>query len=237
MARGIDHHRRRRRCPARSGRRSAIRCSARARSRSSRAMKSDEAEIERRLAADHVGDRTVDELADAEGDEERPSGVICVAAVDAPRSAAIVGSAGRYMSIANGPMAQSRPRTIAFRAKLDGMGGLFRDWRAADPSRPGDAPQYSPPLLHRNMPAGKCFCVVDQRLKNARQIGQSTALSLAGPKPLYSTCRSNPAMAINGQRNKPIGPGGSTRRLHHEPCFAFGLRRADAGGEIGSTRA
>src|SRR4051812_45486550 len=25
-----------------------------------------------------------------------------------------------------------------------------------------------------------------------------------------------PAMAINGRRNKPIGPGGSTRRLH--PC-------------------
>ena len=40
--------------------------------------------------------------------------VICVAAVDAPRSAAIVGSAGRYMSIANGPTADSRPSTIAF---------------------------------------------------------------------------------------------------------------------------
>ena len=25
------------------------------------------------------------------------------------------------------------------------------------------------------------------------------------------------AMAINGHRNKPIGPGGSTRRLHHGP--------------------
>jgi hypothetical protein len=23
-------------------------------------------------------------------------------------------------------------------------------------------------------------------------------------------------MAINGHRNKPIGPGGSTRRLHHQ---------------------
>jgi hypothetical protein len=27
-------------------------------------------------------------------------------------------------------------------------------------------------------------------------------------------CRREPAMAINGRRNKPIGPGGSTRRLH-----------------------
>ena len=31
---------------------------------------------------------------------------------------------------------------------------------------------------------------------------------------LYSLRRGNPAMAINGRRNKPIGPGGSTRRLH-----------------------
>ena len=32
---------------------------------------------------------------------------------------------------------------------------------------------------------------------------------------LYSWCRRKPDMAINGRRNKPIGPGGSTRRLHH----------------------
>ena len=29
-----------------------------------------------------------------------------------------------------------------------------------------------------------------------------------------------PAMAINGYRNKPIGPGGGTRRLHHKPLMA-----------------
>ena len=29
-------------------------------------------------------------------------------------------------------------------------------------------------------------------------------------------CRRESAMAINGRRNKPIGPGGSTRRLHHQ---------------------
>ena len=33
---------------------------------------------------------------------------------------------------------------------------------------------------------------------------------------LYSWCRRKPDMAINGRRNKPIGPGGSTRRLHHQ---------------------
>src|ERR1700749_2870254 len=48
---------------------------------------------------------------------------------------------------------------------------------------------------------------------------------------LYSTCRRKPDMAINGRRNKPFGPGGSTRRLHPIPASTgFG------GAELGSTR-
>jgi len=45
-------------------------------------------------------------------------------------------------------------------------------------------------------------------------------------------------MAINGRRNKPIGPGGSTRRLHRnrsgtdEKPVLVGC----GGGETGSTR-
>jgi len=39
----------------------------------------------------------------------------------------------------------------------------------------------------------------------------------------------SPAMEINGRRNKPIGPGGSTRRLHPSPpepsSWAGGFRR------------
>ena len=46
---------------------------------------------------------------------------------------------------------------------------------------------------------------------------------------LYSTCRRKPDMAINGRRNKPFGPGGSTRRLHPSPAQfnapRTGLRR------------
>src|SRR5271156_614998 len=37
-------------------------------------------------------------------------------------------------------------------------------------------------------------------------------------------CRRKPAMAINGRRNKPFGPGGSTRRLHQR-----GRNRIDEG--------
>src|SRR3989304_2251822 len=52
------------------------------------------------------------------------------------------------------------------------------------------------------------------------------------PQPLYSSCRGNPAMAINGRRNKPFGPGGSTRRLHPSPAGT-----GFCGGELRSTRA
>ena len=35
----------------------------------------------------------------------------------------------------------------------------------------------------------------------------------------------SPAMEINDRRNKPFGPGGSTRRLHQNPLFQDGFRR------------
>src|SRR4029077_1689313 len=34
------------------------------------------------------------------------------------------------------------------------------------------------------------------------------------PAPILALPSARPAMAINGRRNNPIGPGGSTRRLH-----------------------
>jgi len=40
-------------------------------------------------------------------------------------------------------------------------------------------------------------------------------------------------MVINDHRNKPIGPGGGTRRLHQYSSQLGGIY----GGEIGSTRA
>jgi hypothetical protein len=50
-------------------------------------------------------------------------------------------------------------------------------------------------------------------------------VELAAPAPALSSSTfapyitpavpQGPAMAINGRRNKPIGPGGSTRRIHH----------------------
>jgi hypothetical protein len=43
------------------------------------------------------------------------------------------------------------------------------------------------------------------------------------------------AMVINGLRNKPLGPGGSTRRLHHSSCNAglWGRNRIDWGVKVG----
>src|ERR1700732_4453519 len=44
---------------------------------------------------------------------------------------------------------------------------------------------------------------------------------------IYWGCRREPAMAINGRRNKPFGPGGGTRRLHQ-----FGGRMTDDGRQM-----
>src|ERR1700722_625086 len=43
---------------------------------------------------------------------------------------------------------------------------------------------------------------------------------------LYLKGWRKPDMAINGRRNKPFGPGGGTRRLHH---FLRGRNRIDEG--------
>src|SRR3954447_8847760 len=58
-------------------------------------------------------------------DRKNNSRLICRAGVLAPRSEPIDGSAGRYMSMANGPMADNRPRTTAVRRNLRVMTGSF----------------------------------------------------------------------------------------------------------------
>src|SRR5215204_2078548 len=52
--------------------------------------------------------------------------LICTAPTSTWRSRAIAGKAGRYMSMANGPMAESMPRTSALRRKADFMKKSFR---------------------------------------------------------------------------------------------------------------
>ena len=53
------------------------------------------------------------------------------------------------------------------------------------------------------------------------------------PDAPYMECAGlKPDMAINGDRNKPFGPGGSTRRLHQSPSaegFRRGRNRIDEG--------
>jgi len=48
------------------------------------------------------------------------------------------------------------------------------------------------------------------RNPNAALFSSTFAAYIGGAVP------QGPAMAINGRRNKPFGPGGSTRRLHHQ---------------------
>ena len=66
--------------------------------------------------------------------------VICTAEVGVLRSAAMVGSAGRYMSIAKGPTADNNPSTSAFLAKRDAMAFSFDGERSATESGPDRRP-------------------------------------------------------------------------------------------------
>ena len=68
-------------------------------------------------------------------------------------------------------------------------------------------------------------------------VSRETLLLLSTFSAYIRPCRGNPAMAINGRRNKPFGPGGSTRRLHPSPAALRANWLGFGGGEIGSTRA
>ncbi len=55
-------------------------------------------------------------------------------------------------------------------------------------------------------------------------------LPIGGASAYIPSAGLKPAMAINGERNKPIGPGGGTRRLHHgSPTRPFRLRPSSRG--------
>src|SRR6267154_5293131 len=61
--------------------------------------------------------------------------------------------------------------------------------------------------------------------------GRSTPQNAPAPALSFSTfapyieAAGSPAMEINCRRNKPFGPGGSTRRLHPSPLRIGGFRR------------
>ncbi len=73
------------------------------------------AEEDRRLAADRVGHRAEQQLAAGQPDEEGGQGGLDIAGRGG-QGLAIDGMAGRYMSIAKGPMAHSSPSTSANRS-------------------------------------------------------------------------------------------------------------------------
>ena len=71
-----------------------------------------------------------------------------------------------------------------------------------------------------------------RQIGNGVRVGSNWAVFFHQPPALILTCRRKPAMAINGRRNKPFGPGGSTRRLHPSPAedgFRRGRTRIDEG--------
>jgi hypothetical protein len=93
------------------------------------------------------------------------------------------------------------------------------------PAREDHPRTGSPPLRdkmsHRHMARRNDVSPLHARRWPRDVLNKSTRNRLYAlpPSPVtpYISCAGLPAMAINGRRNKPFGPGGSTRRLHHSP--------------------
>jgi len=67
----------------------------------------------------------------------------------------------------------------------------------------------------------RALASVARRQKRAPIGPRRPALPSLRPRTYIEWCRRKPAMAINGLRNKPFGPGGSARRLHHQRPLSF----------------
>jgi len=79
------------------------------------------------------------------------SRLIWTADVPALKSSPIDGSAGRYISMANGPIADNRPSTTAMRRNLGLMIGFFRIWLPPLVRlEPKDVPSRRVPTLSRS---------------------------------------------------------------------------------------
>src|SRR5688572_4430446 len=104
-----------------------------------------------------------------------------------------------------------------------------------------------PKLIHSDAPAGGQIGILTPALRWRPSARPRPSGNLPAPQGRYlrlmpfsgraeNTISLLPvfgsAMAINGRWNKPIGPGGGTRRLHQK----LASRPAFDGGETGSTR-
>jgi hypothetical protein len=113
-------------------------------------------------------------------------------------------------------------------------------WFCSVPSRVMTAPDMTVPDMSMKTPTphpaqAKSDCVRFSLLSgqlltvNSRNVSHETRrrglFSLTHPT-YIGGCRGDPAMAINGRRNKPFGPGGSTRRLHQSPAGELRKNRA-----------
>src|SRR5437899_10794468 len=109
-------------------------------------------------------------------DRKKISRLICTAAVPACRSSPIEGRAGRYISMAKGPIADNKPSTTAMRRNLGLMTGFLSDLVDAEVRRlPKDVPSLGNPTSKsefiRLSGADSLYCV--HRFRQPCQIRQS----------------------------------------------------------------
>jgi hypothetical protein len=99
--------------------------------------------------------------------------------------------------------------------------GACARFRTAGRARPTDIARFPPEARCHGCFAGHSGQILDPVCSGT---GPKAALFFSTFAP-YIEGAGSPAMEINCRRNKPFGPGGSTRRLHPSPP----RRRASAG--------
>ena len=130
----------------------------------------------------------------------------CSAALSHPRASGFLASVVRSARRNSGRKlaCRSRPARREAGRALRGCGLLVRPGGCDDHGQPARQ-TVSLDETRRSACAVNSATVLQNR---------SPALSLRPHSP-YIEAAGLPAMAINGRRNKPFGPGGGTRRLHH----------------------
>ena len=105
--------------------------------------------------------------------------------------------------------------------------GRFRSRRRRSPCerRGSGGPDRAAERLWR-IGIGRLLPLDNAAIRPPRQpVSSCPRLSIPGCDLILDLPAARPAMAINGYRNKPIGPGGGTRRLHQSPSSSLGFRR------------
>ena len=122
---------------------------------------------------------------------------------------------------------RSQPLRLGHRSTLEQMAGqpgpaCLRGWKSCSAGTRPQTPRFGNGRFHGETATGRHQTESITPRSPPVQPLRPLFFSKLAP---YIRSAGSPAMEINDRRNKPFGPGGSTRRLHPSPPSQDGFRR------------